>query len=182
MFPFDLSQTRYFIVLFFSLTHCIPFVFSGCRFHNIVPPFSQSTEPDLAQVLVTVHLSGTIFFWLHCNQSVWSARHSFPLSALLVFIIALFLTYCLFFCPQSSSQLGTAQLKIASMPLGAVVKYVSKIKQTAQTTQEQSPLVLQTHVPRAIHETPHQGRRCLPGTPHRTGQTLPASLPRLEAV
>lgn len=31
-------------------------MFSGCRFHNIVPPFSQSTEPDLAQVLVTVHL------------------------------------------------------------------------------------------------------------------------------
>lgn len=92
--------------------------------------------------------------------------HSFPLSALLVFIYHCFVPYFLlfFFCPQSTSQLGTSQLKIALSPFGDVVKYESNVKQTAQATQEEEPPGSSESGSQSHHDPPRQGRQCLPGT------------------
>ena len=149
-------------------------MFSGCRFCNIVSPFSKSTgpfskstEPGLVQVLITVQLMESSA--IGSTGTSWSSHHIPLLSPLCSACVHLSL-FCpllpaFFFCPQSTSQLGTSQLKIALIPFGDVVKYESKIKQTAQATQEQEPTGSSESGSQSHHDPPRQGRQCLPGTP-----------------
>ena len=170
MFPFDLSQTRNSTVLFFfnpPYSICVQWLQILQHSSPVFQVhFSKSAEPDLAQV-TTVHLveSSSIGSTVTSRSSHCTPLLSPLCSACVHLSLFCSLTSCFFFCPQSTSQLGISQLKIALIPFGDVVKYESKIKQTAQTTQEEESPGSPDSGSQSHSWAPQQGRQCLPGTP-----------------
>lgn len=85
--------------------------------------FPWSTDPAWARALINLP-PGQVEHLLMASFPGSSLPPLLP--ALVVFILCL--TSCCFLCPQTTSQLGTSQLKIAANPFCNMLKEENKIK------------------------------------------------------
>jgi len=184
MFPFDLSQTRNFTVLFFfnpPYSICVQWL--QILQHSSQVHFSKSAEPDLAQV-ITVHLveSSSIGSTVTSRSSHCTPLLSPLCSACVHLSLFCSLTSCFFFLPSKHFSAGNISIENCFNSFRGCGK-VWKQNKTNSTNNpgRRVPWFSRLRFPEPFM-SPTAGQAVSSWYPRRTGQTLAACLPRLEVV